>query len=123
MTNTCEDYEVEADEMSRANPPVELTPELWLIKLLLGAIDPSYDTQDEKSAAQPAQGGYPGQGGYGAPLPQQNYGQGQGGYNQPPPGQYGQQQQPGGYGRPPPNQPYPPQQQGGYGAPPGPPRY
>ena len=26
---------------------VELTPELWLVKLLCGAIDPSYDEQDE----------------------------------------------------------------------------
>ena len=32
-------YEVEADEMLRANPPVELTPELWLVKLLMGGID------------------------------------------------------------------------------------
>ncbi|KAL2429605.1 hypothetical protein ABEF95_008067 [Exophiala dermatitidis] len=134
-------YEVEADEMSRANPPVQLTPELWLIKLLLGAIDSSYDTKDEKSAARPPQGGYggpggpggygapPGQGGYGGGYPPQGgyggqpggYGQPQGGYGQPQ-GGYGQQPQ-GGYGRPPPGAPqgYPPQQ-GGYGAPP-PPRY
>jgi hypothetical protein len=26
---------------------VDLTPELWLVKLLCGAIDPSYDEQDE----------------------------------------------------------------------------
>lgn len=31
--------------MARANPPVDLTPDLWIIKLLLGAIDPSYDTK------------------------------------------------------------------------------
>ncbi|KIV87825.1 hypothetical protein PV11_03345 [Exophiala sideris] len=129
-------YEVEADEMSRANPPVNLTPELWLIKLLLGAIDSSYDTKDEKNSGPrppqggyggppPQQGGYPPQGGYGGPpqqqggygqQPQQGYGQQQGGYNRPPPppqqGGYGQQQQ-GGY----------PGQQGGYGAPPPPPRY
>jgi hypothetical protein len=42
---TRSDYEVEADEMKRANPPVDLTPELWLIKLLLGAIDSSYDSK------------------------------------------------------------------------------
>ncbi|KIW59886.1 hypothetical protein PV05_00150 [Exophiala xenobiotica] len=124
-------YEVEADEMSRANPPVNLSPELWLIKLLLGSIDSSYDTKDEKSSApRPPQGGYggppptqggygggyPPQGGYGGPPPQQ------GGYGQQGPGGYGQQQ--GGYGRPPPQQGgYPSQQQGGYGAPPPPPRY
>ncbi|KAJ9645045.1 hypothetical protein H2204_001507 [Knufia peltigerae] len=131
-------YEVEADEMSRANPPVNLTPELWLIKLLLGSIDSSYDAKDEKSnAPRPP----PGQGGYGGPPPQQGgYGGGyppQGGYGGPPQqggygggpppqqGGYGGPQQ-GGYGRPPPQQGGyggPPQQQGGYGAPPPPPRY
>merc|ERR1712225_110922 len=104
-------YEVEADEMSRANPPVNPSPELWLIKLLLGSIDSSYDTKDEKSSAP-----RPPQGGYGGPPPTQ------GGYGQQGPGGYGQQQ--GGYGRPPPQQGgYPSQQQGGYGAPPPPPRY
>lgn len=39
-------YESEADEMKRkAN--MDLTPELWLVKLLMGAIDSSYDAQDE----------------------------------------------------------------------------
>ncbi|KIW64526.1 hypothetical protein, variant [Phialophora macrospora] len=136
-------YEVEADEMSRANPPVQLSPELWLIKLLLGSIDSSYDTKDEKAGARPPQqggyGGPPGQGGYGGP-PGGGYGGPPGGYGGPPPGQggypgqqggYGQQpggygQPQGGYGRPPQGGPpgqggYPPQQ-GGYGAPP-PPRY
>jgi hypothetical protein len=136
-------YEVEADEMSRANPPVQLSPELWLIKLLLGSIDSSYDTKDEKAGSRPPQqggyGGPPGQGGYGGP-PGGGYGGPPGGYGGPPPGQggypgqqgYGQQpggygQPPqGGYGRPPQGGPpgqggYPPQQ-GGYGAPP-PPRY
>lgn len=146
------DFEVEADEMSRANPPVDLTPEIWLMKLLLGAVDSSYDTEDEKSSRGPqpqggpgSYGGGPPQGGYGSPSPQQNYGQ-QGfsqqlpsSYGQPPPsqGQYGQQpgayggqwqqqQAPAGYGRPPPNQPpYGGPQgspQGGYGTPPPPPR-
>ncbi|KAK5443280.1 hypothetical protein LTS15_010815 [Exophiala xenobiotica] len=135
-------YEVEADEMSRANPPVNLSPELWLIKLLLGSIDSSYDTKDEKtSGGRPPQGGYggpppqqggygggyPPQGGYGGPPPppqQGGYGQqGPGGYGQQQQGGYGGQQQ-GGYGRPPPQQGgYPGQQQGGYGAPPPPPRY
>ena len=70
--------------MMRANPPVDLTPDLWIIKLLLGAIDRSYDSKDEKTNPAP--------GGYGAP-PQQGYGQQPGGY---PP--QGQQQ----YGAPPP---------------------
>ncbi|PGH05252.1 hypothetical protein AJ79_06863 [Helicocarpus griseus UAMH5409] len=128
-------FEVEQDEMSRANPPVNLTPELWLTKMLLGAIDSSYDTKDEKAshrpggAVPPPQGQYgapppgqygappPGQyGGYpgaGAPPPQQGgYGgyPPQGGYGQQPQGGYGQQPQ-GGYGQP-------PQQPGGYGQPP-----
>lgn len=38
-------YELEAEEYKRKG--VDLTPELWLVKLLCGAIDPSYDEQDE----------------------------------------------------------------------------
>ncbi|KAK9837841.1 hypothetical protein WJX74_006076 [Apatococcus lobatus] len=38
-------YELEAEEMKRKG--VTLTPELWLVKLLVGAIDRSYDEQDE----------------------------------------------------------------------------
>jgi hypothetical protein len=138
-------FEVEQDEMSRASPPVDLTPELWLLKLLLGAIDSSYDTKDE-AGSRPSGGGAPGayggpqgyggQQGYGGPPPQQGqgYGQPQGQYGQGPPQQYGGQQPPyppgqqGGYR--PPQQGYPPQggqggypPQGGYGAPPPPPRY
>jgi hypothetical protein len=30
---------------------VALTPEMWLVKLLMGAVDSSYDTQDEKKVA------------------------------------------------------------------------
>ncbi|KUL85244.1 hypothetical protein ZTR_08967 [Talaromyces verruculosus] len=136
-------FEVEQDEMARANPPVNLTRELWVAKVMLGAIDSSYDTKDEKSHAPPApagdygggygqppqygqpQGGYPPQQGYGG---QQGYGQPpQQGYGQPPQQQgYGQppQQQYGGYSSPPPGQGGPygqpgyPPQQGGYGAPP-----
>lgn len=127
------DFEVEADEMKNASPPVDLTPELWLIKLLLGSIDSSYDTQDEKGGARPPQG----QQGYGGP--QQQYGGGapqyggqqQQQYGAPPQQQYGQQGgQQGGYGRPPPGPPpgqsqggYQQGGQGGYGAPPAPPRY
>lgn len=143
-------YENEQVEMARANPPVDLTPDLWIVKLMLGAIDSSYDTQDEKTnrptgpqggygAPPPGQGGYgappPGQGGYGAP-PQQQYQQGgyppqgQGYPPQGPPhgGQHGGP--PGGYGGPPPGQGYggpPPQQYGGQapypGGPPPPGRY
>jgi len=118
LVDSTSNFEVEQDEMSRAQPPVDLTPELWLLKLLLGAIDSSYDTKDE-SGGRPAagQGSYGGQPQYGASpqgqygAPQGQYGAPQGQYGAPPPqqGQYGapQGQQ---YGQ------YPPQgqQQGGY---------
>jgi hypothetical protein len=112
---------------------VDLSPELWLVKLLLGAIDSSYDRKDEKSGGRPPQQGYGAPGGapgYGAP-PQQQYGAPpQQQYGAPPQQQYGAppQQQ---YGQRPPQQGgYPPQQggyppqggAGGYGAP-APPRY
>ncbi|KAL2828585.1 hypothetical protein BJY01DRAFT_228337 [Aspergillus pseudoustus] len=72
-------FEVEQDEMSRASPPIHLTRELWCAKLLLGSIDASYDTKDEKGS-RPT----------GAPS------------GPPPPGQYGGYGQPGGYpGHPP----------------------
>ncbi|CAI7606471.1 unnamed protein product [Penicillium bialowiezense] len=93
-------FEVEQDEMSRANPPVHLTRELWCAKLMLGAIDSSYDTKDERENAR--RGGGP-QGSV------SQYGGGGGGY----PPQGGQSQ----YGAP----PGPPPGQGQYGAPPGPP--
>ncbi|KAJ5772950.1 Transcription factor RfeF [Penicillium paradoxum] len=81
-------FEVEQDEMSRANPPVHLTRELWCAKLMLGAIDSSYDTKDERDNARRA-----------APPPSSvaQYGSG-GGYGQPPQSQ-GQAQPP--YGAPP----------------------
>ncbi|RYN60430.1 hypothetical protein AA0118_g6086 [Alternaria tenuissima] len=110
MVDCTSNFENEQEEMMRANPPVDLTPDLWIIKLLLGAIDRSYDSKDEKT--NPAPGGYgapPGQ--YGAPP--QGYGQQPPqGYGQQPPQGYGQQP-PQGYGAPPGQQP--PQ---GYGAPP-----
>lgn len=124
MMLTLPDYEVEADEMMHANPPVSLTPELWLIKLLLGSIDSSYDAKDEKtSGSRPP----PTQGGYGGGPPQSQYGGGgnpqQVPYGQQPPGGYGQQQpggygqqQPGGYGQQQPGG-YGQQQPGGYGQP------
>jgi len=117
MVDVTSNFENESAEMARANPPVDLTPDLWVLKLILGAIDPSYDTQDEQgSAAQGGFGGPPQQGGYGGPPPQQ------GGYGGPPPQGYGQQQQ-GGYAPPPGGPPGRPQQ-GGYAPPPGgPPGY
>ncbi|CAL5872391.1 uncharacterized protein PFLUO_LOCUS6655 [Penicillium psychrofluorescens] len=94
-------FEVEQDEMSRANPPVHLTRELWCAKLMLGAIDASYDTKDERRAGGPPPAGPPPPqyGGYGAP-PGGSYPPGPPSYN-PQPG-YQQQQQP----------PYPPSNQG-----------
>jgi hypothetical protein len=117
LLTTSADYENESAEMAKAQPPVDLTPDLWMIKLILGAIDPSYDTKDEK---QGMAGGVGGPGGYGGGPPGGYGGQQQGGYGGPGgpggPGGYGQQQ--GGYGGPGgPGGPggYPGQQQGGYG--------
>ena len=45
MVDATSYYELEAEEMKRKG--VTLTPELWLVKLLVGAIDRSYDEQDE----------------------------------------------------------------------------
>jgi len=126
-------YENESEEMAKQG--VNLTPDLWIVKLMLGAIDSSYDRKDEKAGGAPPAGqygapggsygqppqGYPPQGqqGYGAPPqgapPQGQYGappQGQGQYGAPPQQQYGA---PGGYQQPPPGG-------RGYGAP-APPRY
>lgn len=128
-------FEVEQDEMARANPPVHLTRELWCAKLMLGAIDSSYDTKDERdnerrNAPPPASVSQYGGGGYGQPPPQ---GQAQPPYGPPPgapPTSYGSQSgyppqgQPGQYQQQPPQQP-PYQgsrgygQQQGYGSQPG----
>lgn len=107
MVDCTSNYENEQEEMARANPPVDLTPDLWIMKLLLGAIDRSYDSQDEKSNPAP--------GGFGGP-PGGQYG-GQQGYGGPPPGQYGGPPQQG-YGGPPQGGQYPPQGQQQYGGPP-----
>ncbi|KAJ5661825.1 uncharacterized protein N7477_009441 [Penicillium maclennaniae] len=98
-------FEVEQDEMSRAVPPVHLTRELWCAKIMLGAIDSSYDTKDEKAAGRsnappPQQGGY---GGYGQAPPQGP----PGGYNAP----SGYPPQPS-YQQAPQQPPQPPYQQG-----------
>jgi vWA found in TerF C terminus len=112
------DYENESDEMRKLGQ--DLSPDMWMVKLLLGAIDSSYDSKDEAAGAS---GGRPPAGQYGAPPPGQYGGGGYGGPPAPggygqqpgPPGQYGQggyqqQQPPPGYGR-------------GYAPPQGGPRY
>lgn len=43
---SCSNYETESEEMKRTTG-VDLSPMLWLAKLLLGAIDRSYDSKDE----------------------------------------------------------------------------
>lgn len=128
LVDCTSNFESEQDEMSRASPPMDLTPDLWLVKLLLGAIDSSYDTKDEKGSrpqggqpgygAPPGQYGQPQQPGYGqqppygqqfgAPHGQPPYGQQQGPYGAPPPQQYGQQPPYGGQQQG--QQPYPQQQ-------------
>ncbi|KAK9316813.1 hypothetical protein V1524DRAFT_425647 [Lipomyces starkeyi] len=45
MVDCTSNFEVEQDEMAKMG--VTLTPDTWVVKLLLGAIDKSYDTQDE----------------------------------------------------------------------------
>lgn len=50
LIDTTSNYENEADDMAKARPPVDLTPELWLVKLLMGGIDSSYDTQVSTSS-------------------------------------------------------------------------
>ncbi|KAK9802946.1 hypothetical protein WJX72_005363 [[Myrmecia] bisecta] len=44
MVDATSYYELEADECAKKG--VTLSPELWLVKLMVGAIDPSYDAQD-----------------------------------------------------------------------------
>ncbi|GAA5851017.1 hypothetical protein JCM3766R1_007103 [Sporobolomyces carnicolor] len=45
LVDTTGNFEQEADDMMKVG--VDLTPELWLVKLLLGPIDSSYDSKDE----------------------------------------------------------------------------
>ncbi|KAK9248161.1 hypothetical protein V1506DRAFT_453300, partial [Lipomyces tetrasporus] len=45
LVDCTSNFEVEQDEMAKMG--VSLTPDTWVVKLLLGAIDKSYDTQDE----------------------------------------------------------------------------
>jgi len=46
LVDCTSNFELEQEEMMRKSG-VDLTPELWLVKLLMGAIDSSYDTKDE----------------------------------------------------------------------------
>lgn len=113
MVDCTSNYENESDEM-RKKGVEDFSPDLWLVKLLLGAIDRSYDSKDEGPGGVPNQQqfGGPPPGQYGGPPPGQYGGPpGQGQYGAPPPGQgqYGGPQQ--GYGGPPP-------QGGQYGGPP-----
>ncbi|GAA6008504.1 hypothetical protein JCM11491_004501 [Sporobolomyces phaffii] len=48
LVDCTSNYENEQDDMAKAVPPVDLTPELWLVKMLLGGIDSSYDKTDER---------------------------------------------------------------------------
>ncbi|PYH96817.1 hypothetical protein BO71DRAFT_396764 [Aspergillus ellipticus CBS 707.79] len=98
LVDCTSNFEVEQDEMSRALPPVYLTRELWCAKLMLGSIDSSYDTKDEKAAGA-GQGGVPPSGG-------------------PPAGQYGGYSQPS-YGNQPPAMGYGAPQPASYGSGPG----
>jgi hypothetical protein len=45
MVDCTSNFEVEQDEMAKQG--VTLDPSTWLVKMMLGAIDPSYDAQDE----------------------------------------------------------------------------
>ncbi|BFZ59817.1 hypothetical protein YB2330_000838 [Saitoella coloradoensis] len=49
LIDVTSNYEMEAEQMARSTGGgVVLTPEMWLVKLLLGAVDSSYDTSDER---------------------------------------------------------------------------
>lgn len=121
------EYHAEKDECERAYPGTKFTESTWLVKSMIGAVDPEYDQADEGKGASSSDYGQPYTGA--AAYPQQPYGQqpyaqpygqqpyGQQPYAQPGYGQsgYGQGQQ--GYGStnpfgpaPVPSQPYGTQQ-------------
>ena len=138
LVDCTSNYEQESEQMRKARPPVNLTAQLWLLKMLVGAIDSSYDSKDEIGSHSSGQAGggpppqysthpqHGTQAAYGQsqsiqqpsyqPYNQQAHGQplsqpyGQQAYGQPPPQPYSQQA----YGQPPP-QPY--YGQPGYGQP------
>lgn len=96
----CSYFELEQQEYARKG--INLSVEAWLVKLMVGAIDPEYDEQDEGGPAptqqqqqyqqQPGYGQPPA--GYGYPPPQAGYGQPPGGYPPAAHPHYPQQQQP-----------------------------
>jgi hypothetical protein len=43
LVDCTSNFEIEQDQMMRKG--VDLTPELWLVKLLMGGIDTSYDSK------------------------------------------------------------------------------
>ncbi|KAK4702863.1 hypothetical protein P7C70_g3348, partial [Phenoliferia sp. Uapishka_3] len=47
LIDVTSNYENEADNLRKARNPINLTPSLWLIKLLLGGISSAYDFKDE----------------------------------------------------------------------------
>ncbi|GAA5853387.1 hypothetical protein JCM9279_005775 [Rhodotorula babjevae] len=47
LVDCTSNYEIECDNMAKAHPPVDLTPTMWLAKLLLGPIHSDYDAADE----------------------------------------------------------------------------
>ena len=44
MVDATSYYELEAEEYAKKG--ITLTPDLWLVKLMVGAVDPSFDEQD-----------------------------------------------------------------------------
>ncbi len=100
-------YPIEKQECM-AKFGVEFTESMWLIKLMIGAVDPAYDQADEGTQPQQSQQYQQYQGGYQQPPSQGGYQQppSQGGYQQPPSQGGYQQQYQGGYQQPP--------SQGGY---------
>ncbi|GAA6021497.1 hypothetical protein JCM10207_005779 [Rhodosporidiobolus poonsookiae] len=48
LIDTTSSFEHEQDNMAKASPPVQLSREMWLAKLLLGSIHSAYDASDEK---------------------------------------------------------------------------
>ncbi|KAJ3215461.1 hypothetical protein HDU67_000385, partial [Dinochytrium kinnereticum] len=78
---------------------IDLTPELYLVKLCVGSIDPSYDAQDEDESKKNQPVYAPPPGGPYAPPPVQQYAPPPAGGYAPPPGGYAPP--PGGYAPPP----------------------
>jgi hypothetical protein len=51
--------EIEQEKMSRINPFMALTADLWTLKLFLGSIDVLWDTADEESSHRPREAAPP----------------------------------------------------------------